>query len=265
MGDRFESAWQKIQRARKHADDLEVEVSAFWAADPCEIEMVGTPMTGPGSYRVTRISALPESIPLIAGDAAHNIRSALDHFACAAVPSPDRATAFPVWSTSKGTARTPTIADWRRTVDRKLRGASPGLIQAFLKLEAWETGSDNLLWAIHELDRVDKHRLLLSVAVVNTRIGLDGDSYALATVKKYSGLSPDQPVALEPIRWTPLINGSVLFNVADCSVFGAANARFSFDVTLGEPKLLKGQSAVVQLRLLAGVAEKVITSLASLA
>jgi hypothetical protein len=264
MRDRFESAWQKIKRARKHADDLEAEVSAFWAADPCEIEMVGSPMTGSGSYRVTRVGALPESISLIAGDAAHNIRSALDHFACAAVPSPDRATAFPVWSTSKDTAATPTTAQWKRTIDRQLRGASPGLIEAFLKLEAWETGSDYLLWAIHELDRVDKHRLLISIAVANTTIRLDGDSYVLATVKRYSGFAPDQPLALEP-KWTPLRKGTVLFNTADGSVFGAANASFSFDVTLGEPSPLRGQSAVGQLRILAGVAEKAILRLASFA
>ena len=43
--------------------------------------MVGAPLIGPGFFRVKRMTAVPESISLIAGDAAHNIRSALDHFA----------------------------------------------------------------------------------------------------------------------------------------------------------------------------------------
>lgn len=92
MIDRFESALWKVDRARKHADDLEAEVRSFWAADPYEIETVGTPFAGHGFYRVKRIAALPKSIPLIAGDAAHNIRSALDHFAWAAVSPQERGT-----------------------------------------------------------------------------------------------------------------------------------------------------------------------------
>jgi hypothetical protein len=100
--DRFASALCKIDRARKHTEDLEAEIRAFWAADPYEIEMVGTPFASRCFYRVKRIAALPESIPLIVGDAVHNIRSALDHFAWAAVSPQERGvhTYFPVWSSA---------------------------------------------------------------------------------------------------------------------------------------------------------------------
>jgi hypothetical protein len=266
MADRFESAWQKIARARKHGDELEAEVSSFWASEPYEVEVVGTPMTGMGSYRVTHMDPLPESIPLIAGDAAHNIRSALDHFVCAVVRRPERATSFPVWSTSKRSV--PTAVQWRKSVEEKLRGASPSLVQAVMNLEAWETGRDSLLWAIHELDRVDKHRLLISIAVANTGIRVDGSGYVFDTIKKFSGYGPGQHLALEPIKWTPLKNGTILFNVEDGSIFGAANATkttFTFDMTLGEPEMLKGESAVRCLRTLAGLAEKTIRDLAALA
>ena len=56
MIDRFESALWKVDRARKHADDLEIEVRAFWDTDPYEVEMVGTPLTGLGFFRVRRIA-----------------------------------------------------------------------------------------------------------------------------------------------------------------------------------------------------------------
>jgi hypothetical protein len=259
MKDRFDSAWQKIDRARKHADDLDAEVTAFWATEPCEVE---TP-TGSGSYRVTRMEALPESVPLIAGDAAHNIRSALDHFACAAVPRPDRETAFPVWNASGRPV--PTAAQWRKAVERRLAGASPGLIAALLELEAWKTGRDSLLWAIHELDRVDKHRLLISIAVANTRIGLDGDGYALTIAKRFGGYALDQPLFFEPVKWTPLTQGAELLNVQDELGLDASETIFTFDVKLGEPELLRDQSAVIQLRTLADLAENVIRGLASLA
>ncbi len=69
-----------------------------------------------------------------------------------------------------------------------MNGAAAELIEAVVKLEAWETGRDSLLWAIHELDRVDKHRLLLPVAVAFSGISLVGDSYELTVVKKFSGV-----------------------------------------------------------------------------
>src|SRR5258708_5956758 len=157
MTGRFESALWKVDRARKHADDLEVEVHAFWAADPYEVETVGTPLAGGGSYRVKRITALPEIIPLIVGDAAHNIRSALDHFAWAAVAPQERGvqTCFPIWNSTA----TRTRDKWKKQVDSKMKGASAALIEAVTRLEPWPAGRDSLLWAFQELDGVDKHRL----------------------------------------------------------------------------------------------------------
>jgi hypothetical protein len=261
MTSKFESAFWKINRARQHADDLEAKVRDFWAADPYEVEVVGSPLTGPGSYRVKRVATLPESVPLIAGDAAHNIRSALDHFAWEAAPAQDRGswTAFPIWNSTEVC----TEAKWHKQVERQMKGAAPGLIAAVKRLEAWEHGRDSLLWAINELERVDKHRLLLSVGVALTRILLDGDSYEISVVKKFSGGDPGSPLIFEPIKWAPLKEGSVLFG-SPHEFGGATSASFTFDVCLGEPEMLVRESAVDQLRILAGLAEKLIRELASL-
>jgi hypothetical protein len=262
MTDPSGSALWKIDRARKHVDDLEAEVGAFWATDPYEVETAGAPLTTGGSYRVKRITPLPESIPLIAGDAAHNIRAALDHFAWSAVAPQERGvqTCFPIWNSV--VVRTPDR--WKKQVERQLRGASAQLIDAATNLEPWQSGRDSLLWAIHELDRVDKHRLVLSVAVALTRIGFDGESYELAVVKKFSGANPAEPLFLEPIKWTPVEEGTVLFSAADGFDFGATGATMTFDIMLGEPEMLREQSAVTQLRILAGLAEKVIRDLVPL-
>jgi hypothetical protein len=263
MIDRFESALWKVDRARKHADDLEAEVRSFWAVDPYEIETVGSLSASQGSYRVKRMTAVPESIPLIAGDAAHNIRSALDHFAWAAASPQERGvhTCFPVWN--RIGARTDD--KWQKQVAQQMKGASAELIEAAMKLEAWPTGRDSLLWAIHELDRVDKHRLLLPVAVALTRIDLYGDSYELAVAKKFSGFDPSGPLALAPLNWTPLEDRAELLGFPDGADFGATQTTLSVDMMLGEPEMLRDKSAITQLRILAGLAEEVIRDLAPLA
>ena len=185
MSHRFESALAKIGRARRHVDDLEAEISAFRENLPCEVEM-GTASAGQGPFSVRRVTAVPDSISLILGDAAHNLRSALDHAAWSAVSAQfaGARTYFPVWNKDAA----PGLDEWRHQVSLQLKGASAEFIEAVAGLEAWESGCDSLLWAIHELDRIDKHRLLLSVAIAVTGIGLHGDSYELAVVKKYSGM-----------------------------------------------------------------------------
>jgi hypothetical protein len=261
--DQFDSALWKVDRARKHADDLETEVHAFWETNPFEVEMVGTPLTGPGFFRVNRMAAVPENIPLIAGDAAHNIRSALDHFAWSAVPPHQRRrrTCFPIWSS----AAAPAPAKWREQVSRQLQGATAELIEAVVELEAWDTGRDSLLWVINELDRIDKHRLLLSVAVAFTGIGLDGDSYELTVAKKYSGVDAVRPLVIAPREWTPLEEGKILFTSPHDVGLSAAKATLNFDMTLEEPARVTDKSAVHWLRILAGLAEKVVRDLAPLA
>ena len=125
-------------------------------------------------------------------------------------------------------------------------------------------GPHSLLWAIHELDRVDKHRLLLSVAVALTGMSVDGDSYELTTVKEFSGIDPARPVALEFLKWTPVKTvSSSAAPTAQAS--GATRTTLSFDVILGEPEMPRDRPAVTQLRILAGLAEKVVHDLAPLA
>jgi hypothetical protein len=117
---------------------------------------------------------------------------------------------------------------------------------------------------MHELDRVDKHRLLLSVAVALTGMSVDGDSYELTTVKKFSGIDPARPVALEFPKRTPVKDG-IEFSCPDGAGFGATRTTLSFDVILGEPEMLRDRPAVTQLRTLAGLADKVVHDLAPLA
>ena len=81
-----------------------------------------------------------------------------------------------------------------------------------MELEAWDAGRVSLLRGIDELVWIDKHRLLLSVAIAFTGIGLDGDSYELAVAKKYSGVDAVSPLVITPlVSGRPWEEGKVLF------------------------------------------------------
>ena len=262
MEDRFESAFRKIKRALKHIDDLEADVDTFWTSGPCQIDRIPPADSAEFVYRVTSIDKLPEVIPLIVGDAVHNIRSALDHFAFEAVPVSHRSenTTFPVWRKSA----TPSRAQWEKKARDCLKGASPRLLDAVFKLQPWEAGDDFYVWAVHELGRVDKHRLLISLAAANNLILLEGKGYGFETVKRFSGYAQDRSssIGLEPAEWIPLEAGTVLFSSEGFADFGITDAQFSLIIALGEPDMLRGQVAVSQLRGLAVATERLLTSLA---
>ncbi len=259
VDNRFDSSLWKLDRARKHAADLASEAETFMAASPCQVESVGNGPDGAGRLRVAHVIPLPSVMSMIAGDAAHNIRSALDHFAWAAAdPSVrNRQTCFPI-----GNGATAHDRDkWRSQVERQLRGATPQLISAVEAMEPWQGGRDQHLWMIHELDRIDKHRLHLSLAASLTGIAMHGDSYALTVAKKFSGAKLDAPLALEPIAWTPVAEDTVLvLPLADAGI-GVTETSLTFGIMFSEPPALRKVPAALALGALADAAGETIRNL----
>jgi hypothetical protein len=262
MASSFSSVWQKIKRAKKHTDDLESEIIAFWKTEPYEIEAQGNLKEGPACYRIKGTpKPLPESVFLLAGDAAHNLRSALDHFAWAAVRHPGRQAAFPVWTFSPR----PTTAEWRGEVKAKLRGAPPGLLAAVRPLEAYQAGKGQYIWAITEMDRIDKHRLLIAMAGTNSAVILDVSKIFNAMFKDTRAELPSFPVALKP-TWTPIEADTELYAIpANAGPGAEAEPKFTFDVALGEPEVLKGEPVVPALRRLIDEVEGLLKRLVPLA
>jgi hypothetical protein len=264
VSDRFGSAWLKIRRAQKHINDLEAEIVAFWATNPYVIEEVGSPKTGPGAYRIAGMpKPLPDVIPLITGDAAHNLRSALDHFACAAVPLVTSHVAFPVIQKPN-----PTAIQWRNEVRDRLPGASQQLIDAVLDVEAYDPGSGrDTIWAVSHLDRVDKHRLVVNVAVAHTAIEFDAAELLARDFPDFLPQGkefPATPLALRPATLERVERGLALFGVESTEGF-KADPKFRFEVVLGEPDPLKDQPVVVTLRRVADAIETLLDRLEPLA
>ena len=217
---------------------------------------IGNPLQGRGSYRIKGDpKPLPEEIAETAGDAAHNIRTAFDHFACSAVSTPTRDTAFPVWRAP----RIPSVNDWRGLVRGKLKGASRQLVQAVEDLEAYKTGKGEFVWCIDELDRTDKHIELIEVAGANTGLGIDGGKLLAAAFPDWEhGEFPATPLVLRP-EWTPMRKGTDLFIVQDEKGF-AVEPAFMFDAALAEPDVLRGAPVVLALRKLTDQAEELLMS-----
>src|SRR5260370_42316920 len=72
----------KVERAKKHIGDLEVERRAFLDSKPNEVGTKPDPqIAGAIKYNIISVRKTPNTILLIVGDILFHLRAALDHLA----------------------------------------------------------------------------------------------------------------------------------------------------------------------------------------
>ena len=75
----------KIERAKKHINDLEADIRAFRGGNPYRVVTDEHPRTGDITYRLSITKDIPIEWSAIIGDFVHNLRSSLDLLACALI------------------------------------------------------------------------------------------------------------------------------------------------------------------------------------
>jgi hypothetical protein len=214
MASRFDHVWLKLDRAKQHIDDLEATTSAFYRSDPYHVIIEDDPQTGKRTAKIgPRPDPIPNRIPLLLGEAVHAIRTSLDYFANAAVPTPTDQTGFPVPRQS----RVPTARELKSLVDGKVAGASKQLRQALYALQPYPGGHGEYIWLIHHLDAIDKHRLLLTTGIAYRSFTFD-IAAILRGVSEQTQDLPVVPISLRPAEQYPVQEGTPLF-VADPDFF----------------------------------------------
>jgi hypothetical protein len=165
----------KANRADKHINEL-IRVtrpldSAFYrlAVEPRTIP----PYADGTFFNVTYCPLKPiaETLALIIGDAVHNLRAALDHFASTVIRTNDPSAKpyFPVTKDRQHLHRSGVLA--------QLESALPGSTRLLLdKIRPIDSATDHL-WAFGSLDIDDKHNLIIptvTVVSIDAVIGVHG-------------------------------------------------------------------------------------------
>jgi hypothetical protein len=163
----------KVTRAEKHIADLETEIARYAACKPYAVREAIE-----GKKKVHRLvfTSHPANtdIPLIAADAIHNLRFALDHLMAALVPNKQRRSAmFPVYFQGVWEAAPPR-ENQERTKSRE-RWAShtanvqPGALTLLKALQPSDDAGNRIdvsnIQVLHRLSVRDRHETLPVVAV----------------------------------------------------------------------------------------------------
>jgi hypothetical protein len=162
----FANAHLKVERANKHIDDIEKRLRT--SSDSYGLGLHMNADTGEKSLDYFyRDRTLRSDIALIAGDAVHNLHSALDIVWCGAVKnlSPDSLndyTKFPIYPKSAREELKATL------LKRKI---FPSLVDLVVDRVKSYKGGDADILALHKLDINDKHILLIPML---TATGIEG-------------------------------------------------------------------------------------------
>jgi hypothetical protein len=262
MVDRTEGPLTKIARADEHIDNLEVEIRCFKKRDPYGFSIHNEADTGDRVYRAIVRENPPLRWSTIAGDAVHNLRSALDllvwQLVLANQRTPGNHTMFPI-------ARSANDYETRGT--RQVEGISAPAKEVLDALKPYEGGND-ALWRLHRLDANDKHQLLAVVGAAYRGMIFDFSSF-FDIVLDEEIETPYLEVELAPhatIRVFPLKDSDELLRVdggATTLADTKMEPKFVFEIALSDGEVVEGEPVSPVLRELSDYTKGVVESFTS--
>lgn len=159
----LDNTYLKMERAKEHLDALKAEVSAFLESNPHTITPHPKPDQGWDTPSV-KFTSPPVRLGLLIGDAVHNMRSALDALAwqlslrpVGTADDPGSDPEFPIFKVKPTRPRE--VDSYDRRV-RYLPGPAKDNIEALQPYHRGQAAEKHILWVLHYLDVIDKHRIV---------------------------------------------------------------------------------------------------------
>lgn len=175
--DRFGQARIKLDRADQHIQNFQVFWEAFLKTEFCTLRLKDHPEGGQ-LIQVEAMNIMPAEMALIPGDAIHNMRCALDYIIAEILGWREFRLAFPFDEERDrliDSFRTVPVIRGGKTVKKgrnaRIEEALPGFGKFIVDKIRPYRDAGNPLWIINELDRRDKHRLLIPVIIPQTLEG----------------------------------------------------------------------------------------------
>ena len=153
----FESAFRKVERAYTHIKRIEGAIVRLSQSNKADFMVNKDPDTDTQFIHYNIGNPIPPDLPLILGDAIHNLRTALDHAMWEFLGIPggtqDPSASFPFSKTK---------IDYEAAC-KGIKTTFPNTEKFFISIEAYETGKGKYLYGLNRLNILDKHKILTPV------------------------------------------------------------------------------------------------------
>lgn len=230
----------KVERAKEHIANLDRAIRTFFDSKPYQVSTKRDP-TRRLIYYLTSVQSIPTSFASITGDVIQNLRSSLDHLAQqlflvgTKASTTSRKISFPIGVDAHA---------YKSQVGQLKRGGlRQDAIDVLNGVEPYQGGKGHRLWVLHELNNIDKHRLLVTVG--SSYQSFNVGAHMRPMMQKQAAVvgitAPKVPdLYLSPAdNLFPLKAGDELFTDAiDAEV--NKEMDFRFDIVLNEPGIIEG-------------------------
>jgi hypothetical protein len=247
----------KLERAKRQMKELGDALRSFFRTKPYKFSGKPNPKSREVAYTMDSVKPIPPEIPLIAGEIIQNLRSALDHLAYQLYllgtkgGKVNKNIAFPI-------AENKLIYD--EIKPRRIKGMSSAAIAAIDAVQPYGGGND-VLWQLHALNNIDKHRLILTVGSAVRSV--DFGSFVRQKAPKGSILSRANLSMFLEVKDNsyPLEVGTEVFK--DQTSLEVIRIPIRFEIVLYEKGIIEGKSLELALQGMVNTVEKVIRDLSS--
>ncbi len=182
--DMFGQARLKLVWANEHIKQLNAAWNAFLKTDFCHLAVENQPprpgIDDGGQVIVLKsVDPIPAELPLLIGDAVHNLKAALDYTVSELLGWKDTKRTFPMAKTREeleSSFRTdPEVIDGKtmgKGRNASIEEALPGIGAFILQEIRPYKAANGFLWPLNKLDVRDKHRLLVPLLIPQTVSGI---------------------------------------------------------------------------------------------
>jgi hypothetical protein len=227
--------------------------------------------TGKRTYYVSKAECVPDTLATIAADVIQNLRSPLDQVAYQLVldahsgthPEDKGVVYYPITSAA---------SEYPALRTRNMKAVRQEVIDAIDATEPYKGGKGHALWQLNELNKPDKHQLLVAMAF--NSIGVDFTPTFRTALKK-NPLWNERGASFEKLfaNMNPLflreagsgmadVGHEIYIEPLDHEV--AHDRRFAFQVTLNAPGVIQPEPALKTLQDMANLVDDITTRLTGL-
>jgi hypothetical protein len=167
MTDTLRRIQAKVTRANQHIQDFQLALTAFHDTKPYAVAIKEDTQTGKRIYYVAKSDPIPDGIATIAADVIQNLRSPLDQIAYQLVldarggVEPNWHVYYPICSNAK---------DYPALRQNFIRGVRKEVTDAIDAAEPYKGGKGHASWQLNELNKPDKHKLLVSAGAFSAGV-----------------------------------------------------------------------------------------------
>jgi hypothetical protein len=253
----------RVERAKELRADLEREMRAWAKSGAYRVISKYDSQTGYTFFYLDNVAEVAPKISALISELLHTLRTALDNLAyqlflaCRTDPEDEGASIyFPIYDEGK-------ISE--SNAFKSIKAFRSEILEVFHTLNPCKSGNA-LLWALHRLDIVDKHRRILTSTLMHHSIFLGDAQRQLLIDKDYADMIPF--ISLRQ-SFMPSAKSGHAAQVGDVVFVGMPGdeqvnqkLQFTFDIAFNEPGIIESKSMIETVDEMVTLVESIISTFA---